>query len=194
MRVGAERTSLGSCISMGFVAFEFLSTSQGLGFEFLTPWNHPCLLALTDLRPSRKRGLGLGLGPHCAGRDLAVTGLSSLGPGSQAAAAAQDLWGGKWPLLTVAPPSTCRLDLSPAQGSTGCLDGGGRSGGRRTVTAGVGGQSLQGLVLAQGQIGHLTPDKSLSSGSIQGPHPPTVPDKGVVSDSSSRALTWDLPF
>lgn len=104
MRVGAERTSLGSCISMDLVAFEFLSTSQGLGFELLTPWNHPCLLALTDLGPSRKRGLGLGLGPHCAGRDLAVTGLSSSGPGSQAAAAAQDLWGGKWPLLTVAPP------------------------------------------------------------------------------------------
>lgn len=59
---------------------------------FLTLLNHLCLPAPTDLGPSQERELGLGLVPHYAGRDyVAVTGLSSAGPGSKAAAAAQDL-------------------------------------------------------------------------------------------------------
>ncbi|KAK2113572.1 hypothetical protein P7K49_007838 [Saguinus oedipus] len=37
------------------------------------------------------------LGSCCSGRDVAVTGLFSTGPASQAAAAAEDLGGGDWP-------------------------------------------------------------------------------------------------
>lgn len=59
--------------------------------------NHLCQPAPTDLGPSQERELGLGLVLYCAGRDLAVTGLSSAGPGSKAAAAAQDLRKGDWP-------------------------------------------------------------------------------------------------
>lgn len=61
---------------------------------FLVFVNHLCPLAPTDPGPSLERELGLGLGPHCAGRDSAVIRFSSAGPGSQAAAAAQDLRGG----------------------------------------------------------------------------------------------------
>lgn len=82
---------------------------------FLALLNHLCLLAPSNLGLSQDGDLGLGLGPRCAGGDLAVTGLSSAGSGSQAAAAAQDLRGGDWPCPAHHGPSTF-LDLRRAQG------------------------------------------------------------------------------
>lgn len=82
---------------------------------FLALLNHLCLLAPSNLGLSQDRELGLGLGPCCTGGDLAVTGLSSAGSGSQAAAAAEDLWGGEWPCPAHHSPSTV-LDLRRAQG------------------------------------------------------------------------------
>lgn len=95
--------------------------------------NHLCPQAPTDLGPSQDREPGLGWGPCCVGRGWAVTGLLSAGPGSQAAAAAQDLRGGDRRYSAHhSLSSTFCLDLSHAQGSPSAvrhrLFGGGRVG------------------------------------------------------------------